>query len=182
MFLVRVRCHWARCKTPNARVTVHSWARECMSQIKIDFLPEFLQARPLRWQIMIHYSETPACERRCIHPRIQCMHVWERCCIIQQRCSVTDDCCRAESSALPPWSVPISLFLPQAGHSFHAQKSPISPHAAHQTDECAPQASWTGLKSPKECAAQLIDFFFSILTLSLLYPVAFCPIASLAKK
>lgn len=39
------------------------------------------------------------------------------------------------------------------------EKSPISPHIPYQAEECRPQASRTGLSSPKACVAQRIDFF-----------------------
>lgn len=83
----------------------------------------------------------------------------------------------------PPFSVPISPVLLQTGHSFPAPKIPqFSPHVPCQSVHCRPQASCTGLTSPKACAAQRIDFISPSLTLSLLYPVALCQIVSLTEK
>lgn len=65
----------------------------------------------------------------------------------------------ASRCSSPPFSVPISPVLLQTGHSFPAPKIPqFSPHVPCQSVQCRPQASCTGLTSPKACAAQRIDF------------------------
>lgn len=128
----------------------------------MGFLPEFLQARPSERQIKIHCRVTPASVHASMPAYNTCACVFW-CYWMIQRCSMTDDCCCTASSGArrssPPCSVPISPVLLQMGHSFPARKSPISPDAPCQAAECRPQASWTGLSSPKACVAQRIDFF-----------------------
>lgn len=66
------------------------------------------------------------------------------------------------------------------GLPFPSPKSPIPPHVPFQTEESRPQASCTGLSSPKAVQPSLLIFF--PLTLFLSYPVALCQIVSLTKK
>ena len=91
-----------------------------------------------------------------------CIHA----CLGTQRCSMSDDgCCGVlglhHAAPLLLGLCQLVLFSCSTGHPLAAPKSPISPHVPFQTEECRPQASWTGLSSPKACAAQLIDFILS---------------------
>lgn len=160
------------------------------TEIKIDVQHRFLRARPSQWQIKNHYGETPGSTHESILSRLHiihvCMYVW----LLPDDPAVRHDwwlllhrVLGLHHAAPLLFSVPISPVLLQTGHSFPAPKIPqFSPHVPCQSVQCRPQASCTGLTSPKACAAQRIDFISPSLTLSLLYPVALCQIVSLTEK
>lgn len=97
-----------------------------MWQLKIDFLTEFPKALPSQWQIIIHYSETPACERPCNHACIQYMYtcMFGHSAVQHEWWWLLQSPRAAPRCSSPPWSVPISPVLLQHRSSLTRSEIP----------------------------------------------------------